>query len=119
MHKSERGIEQDWRIETPARPVSAEGILSHKRIFSRGSGCRRRKGGVSDRYGRSLGPAHNLDLGAELMRERVDDGRAEPGFCLGNGAVRSANSVVNDRKLPIRPSDLIGDRYLAMFRIQG
>ena len=54
------------------------------------------KGGMIDRHRRSKRPAHNLDLGIELLRERIDNGRAEPGFRLRRDAVRSADPVVDD-----------------------
>ena len=48
------------------------------------------------------------------MRERLDDARAQPGFYLSKDAVRPANPVVGDRKLPIRPCGIISDGYPAI-----
>src|SRR5260370_6539039 len=48
------------------------------------------------------------------MRERLDDTRAEPRFCLRKGALRSVNAVVGDRKLPIHPCGIIPDDYLTI-----
>src|ERR1700730_11744483 len=72
--------------------------------------CRKR--GASDRHGRPFWAGQSLHLGPELMRERFDDTRAEPGLCLSKDAVRPANPVVGDRKLPIHLGSIISDGYL-------
>ena len=47
---------------------------------SRRSDYLRRKSGMSDRHGGSLGAAQSYNLGIELLRKRVDDAGAKPGF---------------------------------------
>src|ERR1700724_3218511 len=73
-----------------------------------------RKRGASDRYGRSFVAGRSFKLRPELIRRRLDDTRAQPGFCLRKNTIRSANAVVSDRKLPIRPCGIIPDDYLAI-----
>src|SRR6202162_81987 len=75
------------------------------------------KSGVSDRHGRSLWAGQSFDLGTELLRERLDDARAEPGFWLSKDAVRLANPIVSDRKLPICSGNIIRNGDLPFFCI--
>jgi hypothetical protein len=53
------------------------------------------------------------------MRERLDDARAEPSFCLSKDAVRPADPVVSDRKLPIHPRGIISDGYATIAPVVG
>ena len=58
---------------------------------------------MNDRHGRARGPAYDLDLGLQLLGERLDEAGAEAGSFLPGrlGAdLGPANSVVRDRKLP-------------------
>jgi hypothetical protein len=64
--------------------------------LSHDTGHRCRKSGVSDRHGRSLWANQSFNLGTELLRERLDDARTEPGFWLSKDAVRLANPIVSD-----------------------
>ena len=48
------------------------------------------------------------------MSERVDDTGAQTRFCLCKDANRCADSVVRNRKLPIRSSNGEADSYLAI-----
>ena len=73
-----------------------------------------RKRGASDRCSRSFVAGRSFKLRTELLRKRLDDTRAQPGFCLRKNTIRSANAVVSDRKLPIRPYGIISDDYLAI-----
>src|SRR6266850_3821896 len=73
------------------------------------------KSGVSDRHGRSLWASQSFNLGTELLRERVDDARAEPGFWLSKDTVRLPNSIVSDRKLPICSRNFIRNGDLSIF----
>jgi hypothetical protein len=85
---------------------------------SRDSGLRQKRG-VSDRHGRSFRAGHGFHLGTELLSERLDDTRAEAGFCLSKDAVRPAYPVVSDRKLPIHPCGIIPDGYPAIALVVG
>jgi hypothetical protein len=49
-------------------------------VFSHDTGLLCQKSGVGDRHGRSLWAGQSFNLGTELLRERLDDARAEPGF---------------------------------------
>jgi len=49
-----------------------------------------------------------------LLSERVDDTGAQTRFCLCKDANRCADSVVRNRKLPIRSSNGEADSYLAI-----
>jgi hypothetical protein len=72
---------------------------------------------MSDRHGRSLRAAQSYNLGIELLRKRVDDAGAKPGFWLGKDAVRFSNPVVNDRKLPICSGNIKRNGDLPIFCI--
>jgi hypothetical protein len=72
---------------------------------------------VSDRHGRSLRASQSFNLGTELLRERLDDARAEPGFWLRKDAVRPASPIVGDRKLPICSGNIIRNGDLPIFGI--
>ena len=62
----------------------------------RGSGsCR--ESSVSDRYGRSPGPAQSYKLGVELRRQRRDDAGTKAGFWLGKATLWLPNPIVSDR----------------------
>src|ERR1700719_1179906 len=76
-----------------------------------------KKSGVRDRHGCSLWASKSSNLGTELLRERLDDARAEPGFWLSKDAVRLANPIVSDRKLPICSGNIIGNGDLPIFGI--
>jgi hypothetical protein len=65
------------------------------------------KSGVSDRQGGSLWAGQSFNIGTELLCERFDDARAEPGFWLSKDAVQLANTVVSDRKLPVCSGNII------------
>jgi hypothetical protein len=73
-----------------------------------------RKLGVSDRYGRSFCVGQGFHFRIELVRARLDDTRAQPSFCLRKDAIRSANAIVGDRKLPIQPCGIIPHDYLTI-----
>ena len=62
---------------------------------------------MSDRHGCALETSRGLNLGTKLLRERLDDASAETGFSLSKDAVRPADTIVADRKLPVRPSRII------------
>src|SRR5580692_3612021 len=53
------------------------------------------------------------------MRQRLDDSGAEPGLALSETAVRLADAVVRDRKLPIRSNHVICDGDLAFGLLVG
>src|SRR5450830_1643651 len=73
--------------------------------------------GVSDRHGRSVGAAQSFNFGVELLCKRVDDAGAKPGFWLGKDADRISNSIVSDRKLPIRSRNIKRNGDLPVFFI--
>jgi hypothetical protein len=50
---------------------------------SGGSVSLRYKSGVSDRHSRFAGATQSVNLGIELLRERIDDAGAKSGFWLG------------------------------------
>jgi hypothetical protein len=56
--------------------------------------------GMCDRHGRARRIGQSLNLGTELLRERLDDASSEPSFRLGKDAIWPANPIVSDRKLP-------------------
>src|ERR1700719_109684 len=85
--------------------------------LSHGAGRLCRKSGVSDRHGRSLRASQSFNLGTELLRERRDDARSEPGFWLSKDAVRLANSIVGDRKLPICSGNIVRNGDLPILGI--
>lgn len=89
-------------IHVAATTAQRASFAKSSELLSRSAGFLRRKGGVSDRHGRSAGATQRFNLGVELFSERVDDAGAKPSFWLGKDAVRRANSVVGDRELPIR-----------------
>ena len=64
---------------------------------------------MGDRHRRSLWPGQSFDLGVELLRKRLDDPGAEPGFRLSENAVWLAKSIIRDGKLPICASYFIAD----------
>ena len=106
---------------TPARapkaiwPFATSGNHGADRIAS--SRNLRRKSSVSDRHSRSLRAAQSFNLGVELLRQRIDDAGAKPGFWLGKDAVRLPNPVVSDRKLPICSGNIIRNGDLPIFCI--
>src|SRR6202030_1392286 len=53
------------------------------------------------------------------MRQRLDDTGAKSRLSLGKAAVRLANPIVRDRKLPIRSDHVIGDNDPAFGLIVG
>ena len=95
-----------------SRRSSAE---AHRLSHDTGHLCQ--KSGVSDRHGRSLWAGQSFNLGTELLRERLDDARAEPGFWLSKDAVRLANPIVSDRKLPICSGNFLRNGDLPIFCI--
>src|SRR5579872_2365231 len=78
-----------------------------------------RKSGVGNQYRGTLGAAHHVYPGFELLGERVDDAGAQAGFCLRKDTDRCANPVVSNRKLPIRSSDRKSDGYLPIDSVVG
>jgi hypothetical protein len=100
-------------IWNPSASLSGKTRLCCERLVWRLAAC---KGSVGDRHGRPLWTAHSYDLGVELLGKRLDDTGAKPRFRLSEHAVRFSNSVVGDRKFPIRPGNFVGDRDLAVFR---
>ena len=74
---------------------------------------------MSDRHGRALRAGQSFNLGIELLRKRLDDARAESEFFLSEDAVRLANPIVSDRKLPIRSGHIIRDGDLTFDFIVG
>src|ERR1019366_2743078 len=103
------------REHATSSPVAR--LRNHRLSHDTGHLCQ--KSGVSDRHGRSLWAGQSFNLGTELLRERLDDARAEPGFWLSKDAVRLANPIVSDRELPIRSIDIIRDGYPAIDFIGG
>jgi hypothetical protein len=79
----------------------------------------RHKRGVSDRDGRSLWASQSFNLGTELLHERRDNACTESGFWLKKVAVRPANPIVRDRKLPIRSGHIKRDGDLTFDFILG
>ena len=77
------------------------------------------KSGMGNRYRSSLGAAHNVNPGFELLGERVDDAGAQAGFCLRKDTNRRADPVVRNRKLPIRSGDGESDGYLTIGSVVG
>ena len=69
---------------------------------------------MSDRHGRALGTGQGFNLGIELLRKRLDDAGAEPGFWLSKDAVRPANPIVGNRKFPIRSGHIVRDGDLTV-----
>lgn len=61
--------------------------------------------------------AQSYNLGIELLRKRVDDAGAKPGLWLGKDALRFADPVVTDRKLPIRSGNIKCNGDLPVFSI--
>src|ERR1700680_2549775 len=53
------------------------------------------------------------------MRRCCDDAGADPSFLLSKDAVRPADPVVGDRKLPIHPCGIILDDYLTITLVVG
>src|SRR5258707_1760021 len=90
-------------------------IEAHRLSHDTGHLCQ--KSGMSDRHGRSLRAGQSFNLGTELLRERLDDARAEPGFWLSKDTVRLPNSIVGDRKLPICSRNFIRNGDLSIFCI--
>src|SRR6202051_518972 len=90
-------------------------IEAHR--FSNDTGRLCQKSGVSDRLGRSLWAGQSFNLGTELLRERLDDARAEPGFWLGKDAALPANPIVSNRKLLICSRNFIRNGDLSIFCI--
>ena len=99
----------DHLIGASMQHLACWSIEAHHLSHDTGHLCQ--KSGVSDRHGRSLRAGQSFNLGTELLRERLDDARAEPGFWLSKDAVRLANPIVSDRKLPIRSIDIICNGY--------
>ena len=58
-----------------------------------------RKSGVGSQYRGSLGTAHHINPGFELLGERVDDAGAQARFCLRKNTNRCANPVVRNKRL--------------------
>src|ERR1700675_3565555 len=78
-----------------------------------GLNCLCREGGVSNRHGRALRTGQSFNLSIELLRQRLDDAGAESGLSLSEDAVRLADPIVSDRKLPIRSGHIIRNGDLA------
>ena len=75
---------------------------------------------MSNRHGRAPRARQGFNLGIELLRQRLDDARAKPGFSLSEHAVRRlADPIVGDRKLPVRSAHVICDGDLAFVLIAG
>src|SRR6266404_7873239 len=55
-------------------------IEAHRLSHDTGHLCQ--KSGMSDRHGRSLWAGQSFNVGTELLRERLDDARAEPRFLV-------------------------------------
>src|SRR5271154_1114939 len=53
------------------------------------------------------------------MRQRLDDTSAKAGLSSSEAAVRFANPIVRDRKLPVRSDHVIGDGDLAFGLVVG
>ena len=64
---------------------------------------------MSDCDTRSVMVCDGFHNGIELLRQRFDNSRAEPGFWLGKNTVNLSDPIVVDRKLPVRSFDLKGD----------
>jgi hypothetical protein len=75
-----------------------------------------REGGVSNRHGRSFWPARSYNLGVELLCKGLDDAGSQSAFRLGKNAIGFSHSVVGDRKLPVRPSHIVCNGDLPIFR---
>jgi hypothetical protein len=91
MHRSKQ---HRYSITSSARACNIFAgcsIEDHRLSHDTGHPCQ--KSGVSDRHGRSLWAGQSFNLGTELLRERLDDARAEPGFWLSKDAVRLANPL--------------------------
>src|SRR5258708_15266323 len=93
----------------------SSGADHHRLSHDTGHLCQ--KSGMSDRHGRSLWAGQSFNLGTQLLRERLDDSRAEPGFWLSEDTVRLPNSIVSDRKLPICSRNFIRNGDLSIFCI--
>src|SRR5580700_8034571 len=74
---------------------------------------------MRNRHGRAPRAGQSFDLSIELMRQRLDDTCAKSRLSWGKAAVRLANPIVGDRKLPIRSDHVIGDDDLALGFIVG
>lgn len=61
--------------------------------------------------------AQSYNLCIELLSKRVDDTGAKPGLWLGKDALRFADPIVSDRKLPIRSGNIECDGDLPVFCI--
>src|ERR1700733_1737836 len=85
----------------------------------RGFYFRRRESGVSDRHSCALTPSRSFNFGVEFLRKRLDDASSEPSFGLGKNVLRLTNSIVSNRKLPIRSIDFIRDDDLAFHVLAG
>jgi len=57
---------------------------------------------------------HEVNLGIELLGQRIDDAGAEATFCVRKHANRCAEAIIDNRKLPIRSSDGESDGYLTV-----
>jgi hypothetical protein len=75
-----------------------------------------REGGMSKQHGRPFWPARSYNLGVELLCKGLDNTGSQPAFRLGKNAIGFSHSVVDDRKLPVRPSHIVCDRNLPVFR---
>ena len=74
---------------------------------------------MGNQYRSSLGAAHHVNPGLELLGERVDDAGAQARFCLRKDTNRCANPVIRNRKLTIRSSDGESDSYLTIGSVVG
>src|SRR5688572_20881092 len=72
----------------------------------------RRQRCVGDRHSEASFAAVQLNLGLELLGERIDDGRSQSNPSLRRFAWNPAHAIVRNRQFPIGPADLVGDEDL-------
>jgi hypothetical protein len=77
------------------------------------------RGPVDDRHRPAVRVRHDFCSGIKLLCQRFDDGRTQPRNCPIQLAFRFANSVVGNRKSPVRCGQIISNNHDVIFSVTG
>ena len=64
---------------------------------------------MRERHVHAAWAADDFDLCIEVLRERLDEGRAQAALRRSGGGIRLSDPIVGHDKLPVRSVDLVAD----------